>query len=92
MISTGENKLTLQELYDLYKDKEFVIGHLMPLVSPKVVTINDRLVVWHNGACIINGMKDVKFFHGTDIKQVMKEMELTKEKLIEFDRKRRKVL
>lgn len=63
---------TLAELKKIYGNLEFHIAHYdSSLILPKQVKIDDNLVVWHDGACIINGMKDKLFHHDFDKKVVL---------------------
>lgn len=59
--------MRLYELKQLYGDSTFILGqyneeHKVTII-PKEVTIKEDLTVWHDGACIINGMRDKDFFH-----------------------------
>ena len=71
---------TLQEIRNLYLNKSFILGYVgNTIILPKDVTIKEDLTVWHDGACIINGMKDQSFYYGTYPKMVLEEMKLTKD-------------
>lgn len=66
-------QLLLEDLYKLYGNKSFILacgGDTK--IQPKEVIIKEDLTVWHNGACIINGMKDILFHHGEDKKEMEK--------------------
>lgn len=64
---------TLAELKRIYGNLEFHIAHFdgEMIIQPKKVKIDENLVVWHDGACIINGMKDKLFHHDFDKKVVL---------------------
>lgn len=64
---------TLAELKQTYGNNEFFIAFydLNTSIQPKKVRINDDLTVWHDGGCIINGMKDKLFDHALDQKSLM---------------------
>ena len=67
------SSLTLQQLRNLYKDQKFFFAHYGDtLIQPAQVYIKESLSVWNDkNACIIYGMKDKLFFHGTDVKSVV---------------------
>lgn len=68
---------SLAELKKIYGNMEFYIAHYDGnLIVPKKVKIDDNLVVWYDGACIINGMKDKLFHHDFDKKVVLTNLKL----------------
>ncbi len=70
----------MQEIRNLYLNKSFILGYVgNTIILPKDVTIKEDLTVWHDGACIINGMIDQSFYYGTYSKMVLEEMNLTKD-------------
>lgn len=71
---------TLSDIRNLYSNESFILGYVCnTIILPKEVTIKEDLTVWHDGACIINGMKDQSFYYGTYSKMVLEEMNLTKD-------------
>lgn len=63
---------TLSELKRIYGNMEFHIAYYgETLIKPKKVKIDDDLIVWHEGRCIINGMKEKLFHHDFDKNVVM---------------------
>ena len=65
--------MTLQELKNHYGNTPFAIAHVSTYsnIKPKLVTIDENLIVWHDGACIINGMKENNFIHDTSVKSLV---------------------
>lgn len=65
--------MTLQELKNFYGNTTFAIAHVSTYapIMPKMVTIDENLIVWHDGACIINGMKENNFIHDTSVKSLL---------------------
>lgn len=68
---------TLVELRKIYGNMDFHIAHYnKTLIVPKKVKIDDNLNVWHDGACIINGMKNEVFLHDFDKSVVLSLLKL----------------
>ena len=72
------NVKTLAELKQIYGNMEFHIAYYdtNKLIHPKKVSIDNNLIVWHDGACIINGMKDRFFHHDFDKSVTMANLKL----------------
>lgn len=68
--------MRLSELRSLYVDNMFIIGQYnsayKTVIIPKEVVIKEDLTVWHDGACIINGMHDEDFVHSKNDKNSVK--------------------
>lgn len=71
--------LKLKELRNIYGNEPFALAYAGKdqfdlnlttdnIILPKEVTIKEDLTVWRDGACIINGMKDVEFISSRNLK------------------------